>query len=75
MYQDRTTQIRTSHGTGNQIFYTDYSYQKGLFAKHTTNLVNKIYYKYGYHQLVWAADKNTGLYTQINYDKAGNIPV
>lgn len=32
--------------------------------------------KYNYdelNQLVWAADTNTGLYTQINYDNAGNI--
>lgn len=32
--------------------------------------------KYNYdelNQLVWAADTNTGLYTQINYDNSGNI--
>lgn len=63
---DRTKQIKTSHRTGNEIFYTDYSYKKGVKAKQTTNLINKINYKYGSHQL----DK-----LEYEYDKNGNITV
>ncbi len=103
----RTTQIKTSRGEGNSVFFTDYEYAQGRQENSTTNQVSKITQKYGTKQLVkyeyeydangnidtvkqdgkivarysydeldqlmWAADTNTGLYINYQYDSAGNI--
>ena len=103
----RTTEVKTSRGEGNSVFFTDYEYANVGTTKATTNLVSKLTQKYGNNEIVnyeyfydgngnisrikqngteiarysydelnqlsWSADRNTGLYTQINYDNAGNI--
>ena len=103
----RTTEVKTSRGEGNSVFFTDYEYANVGTTNATTNLVSKLTQKYGnneivnyeyfydgngnissikqngteiaiysydeLNQLTWSADRNTGLYTQINYDNAGNI--
>ena len=103
----RTTEVKTSRGEGNSVFFTDYEYANVGTTNATTNLVSKLTQKYGNNELVnyeyfydgngnisrikqngteiarysydelnqltWSADRNTGLYTQINYDNAGNI--
>ena len=104
---DRKTEVKTSRGEGNSVYFTQYEYADGKAENSTTNLVSKLTQKYGnnelvnyeyfydgngniyrikqngteiarytydeLNQLIWSADRNTGLYTQFNYDNAGNI--
>ena len=49
---DRVTQVKTSRGEGNSVFFTDYEYENGLSSNSTTNLVSKITQKYGANELV-----------------------
>ena len=59
----------------NQLVNYEYSYDgNGNIVQIKQN--GTIIAKYSYdelNQLVWSADRNTGLYTQIIYDNAGNI--
>lgn len=48
----RTTQVKTSQGEGNSVYFTDYEYANGLSSNSTTNLVSKLTQKYGGNELV-----------------------
>ena len=60
----RTTQVKTSRGEGNSVFFTDYEYANGKDTNSTTNLVSKLTQKYGSDELV---------NYEYTYDKNGNI--
>ena len=60
----RTTEVKTSRGEGNSVFFTNYEYAGGKSENSTTNLVSKLTQKYGSDELV--------NYEYI-YDKNGNI--
>ena len=60
----RTTQIKTSRGEGNSVFFTDYEYAGGKSENSTTNLVSKLTQKYGADELV---------NYEYSYDGNGNI--
>ena len=61
----------------NNIVLAKYSYTYDNNGNITgVSLDNKLVVRYSYDELgrlVWSADSNTGLYTQYEYDNAGNI--
>ncbi len=60
----RKTEVKTSRGEGNSVFFTDYEYASGKTANSTTNLVSKLTQKYGTDELV---------NYEYTYDGNGNI--
>ena len=60
----RTTQVQTSRGEGNSVYFTDYEYADGAEDNSTTNLVSKLTQKYGTTEL---------LNYEYTYDGNGNI--
>lgn len=72
-----TNLVGTMTQKRNNIVLAKYSYtydNNGNIA--TVSLDSKVVARYSYDELgrlVWAADSNTGLYTQYEYDNAGNI--
>ena len=60
----RTTEVKTSRGEGNSVFFTDYEYANVGTTKASTNLVSKLTQKYGNNELV---------NYEYTYDGNGNI--
>ena len=60
----RTTEVKTSRGEGNSVYFTQYEYADGNAENSTTNLISKLTQKYGADELV--------NYEYI-YDGNGNI--
>ena len=60
----RKTEVKTSRGEGNSVFFTDYEYASGKSENSTTNLVSKLTQKYGSDELV---------NYEYTYDNNGNI--
>lgn len=72
-----TNLVGTMTQKRNNIVLAKYSYTYYNNGNITTvSLDSKVVARYSYDELgrlVWAADSNTGLYTQYEYDNAGNI--
>lgn len=60
----RTTEVKTSCGEGNSVYFTQYEYADGKAENSTTNLVSKLTQKYGADALV---------NYEYTYDANGNI--
>lgn len=60
----RTTQIKTSRGEGNSVYFSEYEYAEGSAENSTTNLVGKLTQRYRADELV---------NYKYSYDKNGNI--
>ena len=60
----RTTQVKTSRGEGNTVYFTQYEYADGNAENSTTTLVSKLTQKYGADELV---------NYEYTYDGNGNI--
>ena len=60
----RTTEVKTSRGEGNTVFFSNYEYANGKTDNSTTNLVSKLTQKYGNNEIV---------NYEYTYDANGNI--
>ena len=60
----RTTEVKTSRGEGNSVYFTQYEYADGNAENSTTNLISKLTQKYGADELV---------NYEYTYDGNGNI--
>ena len=49
---DRKTEVKTSRGEDNSVYFTQYEYADGKAENSTTNLVSKLIQKYGNNELV-----------------------